>query len=186
MRLPLSRALRRRHRLLHPVSRRAPRDGTVGLRNPASCEPVRVRGDQVFGERSRATTDGTTSSSDDEFPDPGFFPDVSNLLGNLNMGENLNAAAAAAAATAAAAASAAPYVILSLLFQILLEFLVLVFAVDAVGLVYLDAICSSTLLVCMISLICIPVIILYRLLIRIKSYINLLIYSTNTSELHNY
>ena len=175
MRPPASRTLHRRHRLPHPVFRRAPRDGTVGLRNPASCEPVRVRGDLVFGERSRATTGNTTSSSDDEFPDPDFFPDVNNLLGNLNMGDNDVGTGAAAAA---AAAAAAPYVILSLLFQILLEFLVLVFAVDAVGLVYLDAICSSILLICMINSISILVIILYRLLIWIKSYIQLLIFST--------
>ena len=118
MRLPLSRALRRRHRLLHPVSRRAPRDGTVGLRNPASCEPVRVRGDQVFGERFRATTGNTTSSTDDDFPNPDFYPDIDDLLGNLNMGDN---DATAAAAAAAAAAPAAPYVILSLLYEIMFE-----------------------------------------------------------------
>ena len=154
MRLPPSRALRRRHRLLRPVSRRAPRDGTVGLRNPASCEPVRLRGDQVFGERFRATTDNTTSSTDDDFPNPDFYPDIDDLLSNLNMGDNDVTAAAAAA-------PAAPYVILSLLFQILLEFLILVFAADAIGLICLDAIYSSTLLVCMISLIGIPIIILY-------------------------
>jgi hypothetical protein len=40
------------HSLPHPVLRRAPRAGTVGLRNPVSCDPVRERGDKVFGERS--------------------------------------------------------------------------------------------------------------------------------------
>ena len=67
MRLPPSSTLRRRHRLPHPVRRRAPADGTVGLRNPASREPVRVRGNQVFGERSCAATGITPSSSDDGF-----------------------------------------------------------------------------------------------------------------------
>jgi hypothetical protein len=32
--------------------RRAPRAGTVGLQNPVSCDPIRERGDKVFGERS--------------------------------------------------------------------------------------------------------------------------------------
>ena len=130
---------------------------------------------------ARATT--ATTSSSDEYPDPDddFFPDVdvNDLFSNLNMGDdNATAAAAAAALAAANAAPAAPYVILSLLFQIFLEFLVLVFTVDGIGLVYLDAICSSALLGCIISLISIPVIILYRLLIRIKLHRNLLIFST--------
>ena len=173
MRLPPSRTLRRRHRLPHPVFRRAPKDGTVGLRNPASRRPVRVRGDQVFGERLRATTGNTTSSSDNDFPDDDFFPDVNNLFDNLNMGDNTDAAAAAAAA-----APAAPYVILTFLYQILLEFLVLLFGVDAIGLFYLDAICSSTLFIYMVSLVIIPVIMQYQLFIRINSYSNLLIFST--------
>ncbi|KAK1613375.1 hypothetical protein QYE76_037048 [Lolium multiflorum] len=89
MRLPVSSSLRRRLRLPHPVRRRAPTAGTVGLRNPASREPVRVRGNQVFGERSGATTGSTTSSSDDEFlHTDNFFPDLSNFFDNLNMGDN--------------------------------------------------------------------------------------------------
>ncbi|KAK1561446.1 hypothetical protein QYE76_008287 [Lolium multiflorum] len=61
----------------------------VGLRNPASREPVRVRGNQVFGERSGATTGITTSSSDDEFlHTDNFFPDLSDFFDNLNMGDN--------------------------------------------------------------------------------------------------
>ncbi|KAK1608830.1 hypothetical protein QYE76_032503 [Lolium multiflorum] len=60
-----------------------------GLRNPASREPVRVRGNQVFGERSGATTGITTSSSDDEFlHTDNFFPDLSDFFHNLNMGDN--------------------------------------------------------------------------------------------------
>ncbi|KAK1668381.1 hypothetical protein QYE76_056540 [Lolium multiflorum] len=63
--------------------------GTVGLRNPASREPVRVRGNQVFGERFGATTGSTTSSSDDEFlHTDNFFPDLSDFFDNLNMGDN--------------------------------------------------------------------------------------------------
>ena len=41
-----------------------------------------MRGDQVFGERLRATTGNTTSSSDNDFPDDDFFPDVNNLFDN--------------------------------------------------------------------------------------------------------
>jgi hypothetical protein len=40
------------HSLVHPVLRRAPQAGTVGLRIPVSCDHVRVRGDKIFGERS--------------------------------------------------------------------------------------------------------------------------------------
>src|SRR4051794_25176727 len=51
-----SSSLCRRHLLSHPIRLCAPTDGTEGLRNPASREPVWVRGNQVFGERSRLTT----------------------------------------------------------------------------------------------------------------------------------
>ena len=86
MRLPPgSRALRRRSRLLHPVLRCAPRDGTVDLRNPASRDPVRERGDKVFGERCRATTDlFVNTDTDDFFPNDDYFPDVNDIFGNMN------------------------------------------------------------------------------------------------------
>ena len=94
----------------------------------------------------------TTTSSNDEFPDDNFFPDVSDLFGNLNMDDNTDAATTAAAtAAAAAAAQTASYVYLNLMFQFVLEFLILAFGVDVIDLVYLDAICSSTLLICMIN-----------------------------------
>ena len=108
-----SKTLRRHTSLLHPSFRRAPREGTAGLRNPASCDPVRERGDQVFGERNRATADS------DYFPNDEFFPDISGLFID-DMGDNLDVAAAAAA----------PYIYLSFLYDILLEFLCLAFAVD--------------------------------------------------------
>jgi hypothetical protein len=44
------------------------------------------------------------------------------------------------------------YVMMSFLFNFLLEFIVFVFVVDAIDLSCLDAICSSTLLISMISL----------------------------------
>ena len=174
MRLPASSTLRRRHRLPHPVRRRAPADGTVGLRNSASQEPVRVRGNQVFTERICATTGNTTSSSDDEFLNTdNFFPDdLDTFFGNLNMGDNTDAT------TAAAATNAAPYVILSIMFQFMLEFLFVVSVVDVIDLSLLDAICSSTLLVYGISLIAIYLVMIYNLFMRIISYGYLLIYST--------
>ena len=145
LRLPPSRALRRRHRLPHPVFRRAPRDGIVGLRNPASCEPVRVRGDQVFWERPRATTGNTTSSSDDDFPNPDFYPDVRDLFNDLDMGDN----------DTAVAAPVAPYVFLSFLYEIMVD----LFAIRT----SLDWICSSIFLVCMASLICAIYVMFYLL-----------------------
>src|SRR5438105_957018 len=84
MRLSSSRILRHRPRLPRPVFRCAPRDGTVGLRNPASCDPVRERGDQVFGERSRTTTSlsDDTTVVEDFFPNDDYFPDIDNLFVN--------------------------------------------------------------------------------------------------------
>ena len=99
-----SRSLRRQASLLHPSFRRAPGEGTAGLRNPASRDPVRQRGDQVSGERTRAT-----AGSDD------FFPDLGNLILD-DMGDNVNAGGAA---------PTAPYVILSFLFEIVVEFMFL-------------------------------------------------------------
>ena len=77
------------------------------------------------------------------------------------MGDNVNAGGAA---------PAAPYVILSFLFEIVVEFMFLVCA--------LDVICSSTMLVRMISLISACVVMIYILFIRIKTRSNLFIFST--------
>ncbi|KAK1610537.1 hypothetical protein QYE76_034210 [Lolium multiflorum] len=60
---------------------------------------------KVFGERLRVTTGNTTSFNSD-FPNDNFFPDIDNLFGNLNMGENQDVAAANITAAAAAAANA--------------------------------------------------------------------------------
>ena len=134
-----------------------------------------MRGNQVFGERFSATTGNTTSSSDDEFLNiDTFFPDLNDFFGNLNMGNKSDAAND----DSAAAANVAPYVILSILFQFLLELLGLSFVVNAIGISCLDVICSSTSLACAISLLVIFVAMIYHLLIRIISYIKLLIYST--------
>ncbi len=103
MRLPPgSRALRRRRSgLPHSVLQRAPRDGTVGLRNPASRDPARERSDKVFGERSHATTGFfSNTDADDYFPNDDFFPDVDDLLGNMSSSAN------------ASGSSSAPYVLL--------------------------------------------------------------------------
>jgi hypothetical protein len=97
-------------------------NGIVGLHNPASCEPIRARGDQVFGERFCATTDGITST-DDSFPDEDFFLDISalyiddmaddagaNANANVNLNVNVNPPAAS-------------YAICSYLFQFCYSFL---------------------------------------------------------------
>ena len=109
-----SRSLRRQTSLLHPFFRRAPGEGTAGLRNTASRDPVRERGDQVFGERTRAT------AGNDDFANDDFFPDLGNLILD-DMGDNVNVGGAA---------PAAPYVILSFLFEIVVEFMFLVCALD--------------------------------------------------------
>ena len=156
-RRPSSRTLRRRiPNLLHPVFRSAPVEGTVGLRNPASCDPVRERGDQVFGERTRATT------GFEFFPNDDFFPDIANLF--IDMGD-VNGSAAAA--------TTAPYVFILLLIDMLLEFLLVVVA--------LDWICLSTVLVDrMISLILFILVINCLPISWIKSATKLLIYSTGS------
>jgi hypothetical protein len=140
-----------------------------------------VRGDQVFGERFYATTDGITST-DDSFPDEDFFPDISSLyIDNMaddagaNANVNLNAYVNL---NANANPPTAPYAICSYLFQFLLQFFVLAFGVDVICLSVLDVIYLSILLVCMIWLIPTIIIMLYYWLFRIKSYGKLLIYST--------
>ena len=90
-------------------------------------------------------------------------PDLSDFFGNLNMGDN---------------DATAKYVILSSLFQFLLEFLLVLSVVDAVGLSCIDATCSSTLLVCVTSSSAVSLVMIYQLLARIISYGYLLIYST--------
>jgi hypothetical protein len=134
-----------------------------------------VRGDQVFGERFCATTDGMTST-DGSFPDEDFFPDISSLYiddmaddAGANANTNLNANVNPPAAT---------YAICTHLFQFLLQFLVLAFEIDVISLSVLDVFCSSILLVCIIRLISAIIVMLYYWLFRIKSYDKLLIYST--------
>lgn len=100
-----------------------------------------------------------TAGSDD-FANDDFFPELGNLILD-DMGDNVNAGGAA---------PAAPYVILSFLFEIVVEFMFLVCT--------LDVICSSAMLVCMISSIPATVVMIYLLFIRIKSRSNLLIYPT--------
>jgi hypothetical protein len=84
-----------------------------------------VRGDQVFGERFCATTNGITSTGD-SFPDEDFFPDISSLYID-DMAED-------AGANTNANPPAALYAICSYLFQ----FLVLAFGVDVICLSVLD------------------------------------------------
>ena len=99
----------------------------------------------------------------EQVTDDDFFPDLGNLFLN-DMGDNLNANGAA---------PVAPYVFMSFLFEIVVEFMFLVCA--------LDVICSSDMLVRMISLISAAVVMIYLLFIRIKSRSNLLTYSTGAT-----
>ena len=118
MRLPASRTLHRHPRLPHPVFRRAPRDGTVGLRNPASCDPVRERGDQVFRERSRATTglsDDTTAAED-------FFLNDSLFIDDMATPDNTS--------NQIGSSSSAPYVFLPQLLEIMLGLLLFAICLD--------------------------------------------------------
>ena len=106
---------------------------------------------RFFGERTRVTTDF------EFFPNDDFFLDIGSLFID-DMGDNANAAAAT-------------YDLLIFMFKILLEFLLLVVA--------LDLICLSTVLVDrMISLISVILVIICLLFSRIKSIAKLLIYST--------
>ena len=75
-----------------------------------------------------------------------------------------------AAATAAAAIQPTLYVIVNCLFQIMLEFFVLAFGVDVIGLSPIDVICLSTLLICIIGFSTVCMIMIYHFIIRIKSY----------------
>jgi LTR polyprotein gag-polypeptide-like protein len=134
-----------------------------------------VRGDQVFGERVCATTDGITST-DHSFPDEDFFPDISSLYidamaddTGVNLNPNLNANPIP---------PPAPYVICSYLVQFLLQFLVLALGIDVICLFWLNMICSFILLVYMIRLILALIVMIYYYLFRIKYYGNLLIFST--------
>ena len=97
-----------------------------------------------------------TAGSDD-FANDDFFPDLGNLVLD-DMGDNVNAGGAA---------PAAPYVILSFLFEIMVEFMFLVCV--------LDSICSSTMLVRMISLISVIAVMIYFVvnLVVTCSYIQL-------------
>ncbi|KAK1697095.1 hypothetical protein QYE76_013792 [Lolium multiflorum] len=95
---------------------------------PYGCKPVGCKwvfkkslGPMVllksFGERSGATTAARRRLDDEFLHTDNFFPDLSNFFDNLNMGDN---------------DAAVKYVILSFLFQFLLEFLLLVYVVDAI------------------------------------------------------
>jgi hypothetical protein len=65
-------------RLLHPLFWYTSKDETIGFWNPLSCEPIWVRGDQVFGVRFDATTDNITSIKD-FFPMMTFSLNISSL-----------------------------------------------------------------------------------------------------------
>jgi hypothetical protein len=127
---------------------KTPKDGTIDLWNPASWRSVWLRGDQLFREHSSGRNN--------------FFPDIDNLFSDIGT-LNTNFAAGAAS-----------YLIMSFLFEMLLEFLVLTIGVDVIS--YVDVICLSTFLLHMFSLFPAFVIMQNLQLIRIRSYDNLLFY----------
>jgi hypothetical protein len=92
----------------------------VGLRNPASLDPIREKGDKVFRQCCHATTgffsNTDATDTDDFFPDDDYFPDIFG-----NMGDNINNVNGS---------SSTPYVFLFPLIDIMLQFLVLVFSID--------------------------------------------------------
>ena len=98
----------------------------------------------------------------ESFPNDDFFPDIANLF--IDMGDVNGSAAAAAAATTA------PYVFILLLIDMLLEFLLVVVALDWICLstVLVDRMISFILLILVIN--CLPI-------SWIKSATKLLIYS---------
>ena len=102
----------------------------------------------------------TTSSNDD------FSPDISNFFID-DMGDNINANASAAAAL---------YAFLIFLFHTLLEFLLVVVALDSISL-------STVLVDRMISLILLILVIICLLFSRIKSTAKLLIFSTRRGQI---
>jgi hypothetical protein len=87
------------------------------------------------------------------------------------MGDNADVAVVAANIATIVAANTEPYVFLSYLLQILLEFIVLLFEVDAIGLFCLDAIYSSTLLISMFRLPVVSLVMIYRCLFKLNHMI---------------
>ena len=65
---------------------------SAGLRNLASCDPVRERGDHLFGERPYATIGllfivaANGDIPNDEFPNDDFFPDGNDLFSDMTIG----------------------------------------------------------------------------------------------------
>jgi hypothetical protein len=168
------------HSLLHPVLRRAPRAGTVGLRNPVSCDHVREKGDKVFRERSARLLAITDAHEEDVFPNEDFFPDIDNLFSDMSLtDDNTNGDSATASAPT-------PYVFLfiAFLFQIMFQFLSFLICLDILLFnLMLLAICLDLLPVyyllrIMITLISIKLVMFYSLLLRIKSFGKLLIFPT--------
>ena len=131
-----SRALHRLP-LSHLASWRAPESETAGLRNPASCDPVRERGDQVFGERPYATAGvlfivaANGDITDDEFPNDDFFPDVKDLFSDMTIGTS-------------APSATAPYAILSSLLGLAFGLLLIAIDMDMMHFAY-DFDCMTSL-----------------------------------------
>jgi hypothetical protein len=60
----------------------------VGLRNPASSDPVWEKGDTIFWERYHATTGFLSNTDADEFfPINNFFLDIAKLFGDMTLSD---------------------------------------------------------------------------------------------------
>lgn len=163
----------RRLPLSHLTSRRAPGSETAGLRKFASCDPVRARGDRVFGERFCATAEFlfivavNSDIPDNEFPNDDYFPDVDQLLGDMTNG-------------APASSSAAPYVIVSSLLGLTFGLLLVAIDLNMILISYhLDCMTSFNNLL-LVLIIAIMLFMFYPLFFWIKLNGKFLKYSTLT------
>jgi hypothetical protein len=160
--------------LFHLTSPPAPRRETAGLRSPASCDPVRERGNQVFGERSSATA-GSSSivAYNDDFSDDDFFSYIDHLLGDMTN-------------SAPTSSSTTPYVFFSLLLGFASGLRLLSIGVDRMFVCYVPN-CMTTYITLLLDsiIISIMVIMFYLPSFWIKLNGKLLKYSQHSSLHHN-
>ena len=137
-----------------------PRVGTIGLWNPVSCDPVRERGDKVFGERSSATAGlDIDTEADDYFPNDDFFPGISNLFNDMALNSDT--------ANANAGSSSEPYVFLPSIYEIMMFFLLLAACLGSLSgnilllSISLDLFLIYSMVICMTSLISTSLVMFY-------------------------
>lgn len=129
-----SKALRHR-RISHSAWRRAPQSGATGLRNPASGDLIRERGDKVLGEHSPVNARSySIMVVNDYFPNDYDFLDTNNIFGDM-------------ASDANASSTTAQHVFLPLVTAIVSALLVVAIDLDMLPLSYItdymSIICST-------------------------------------------